>query len=87
MSGDIIITGSGSQAIQHNGITLSLEGNVHINLSTKNVGVFEAFYNSAKVYKILNHLLFIRKLLFFFQAITIDQLFNGDIKSWKASTR
>ena len=41
--------GSGNQPIQHNGITLTLEGFVNINLSTKNVGVFEAFYNSAKV--------------------------------------
>jgi hypothetical protein len=54
VSGDIIIIGSGNAPIQHNGIYLSLDGIVNINLSTKNVGVFEAFYNSAKVSHVLN---------------------------------
>lgn len=51
ISGDVIITSLNNQAIQHNGIVLTLEGNVNINLSTKSVGLFEAFYNSAKVFK------------------------------------
>ena len=49
IAGDIIINSNGSGPVQHNGIYLTLEGMVNINLSTKNVGVFEAFYNSAKV--------------------------------------
>lgn len=49
VSGEIIITGSNNQPIQHSGIFLFLDGMVNINLSSKNVGVFEAFYNSAKV--------------------------------------
>lgn len=49
IAGEVIVTGSGSSPIQHSGIYLTLEGMVNINLSTKNVGVFEAFYNSAKV--------------------------------------
>ncbi len=52
VSGDIIITGNNNQPIQHSGIFLFLEGMVNINLSSKNVGVFEAFYNSAKVFKL-----------------------------------
>lgn len=47
IAGDIIINSS-SPAV-HSGIYLTLDGMVNINLSTKNVGVFEAFYNSAKV--------------------------------------
>jgi hypothetical protein len=52
VSGDVIITGS--QLIQHSGVTLTLDGMVNINLSTKNVGVFEAFYNSTKVNILFN---------------------------------
>ncbi|RWS20406.1 Down syndrome critical region protein 3-like protein, partial [Leptotrombidium deliense] len=33
---------------RHEGITLSVEGIVNMQLSSKNVGIFEAFYNSAK---------------------------------------
>ncbi len=49
MAGDIVINSNGSGPLQHNGILLTLDGMVNINLSSKNVGVFEAFYNSAKV--------------------------------------
>lgn len=49
MAGEVIITGQGGGPVQHNGVYLILDGMVNINLSTKNVGVFEAFYNSAKV--------------------------------------
>ncbi|XP_054275306.1 vacuolar protein sorting-associated protein 26C-like [Macrosteles quadrilineatus] len=34
--------------LKHDGITLNLEGTVNLQLSPKNVGVFEAFYNSVK---------------------------------------
>uniref|UniRef100_A0A1B6F1V8 Vacuolar protein sorting-associated protein 26C n=1 Tax=Cuerna arida TaxID=1464854 RepID=A0A1B6F1V8_9HEMI len=34
--------------IKHDGITLNLEGTVNLQLSPKNVGIFEAFYNSVK---------------------------------------
>lgn len=35
--------------IKHDGITLIMEGAVNLQLSSKNVGIFEAFYNSVKV--------------------------------------
>lgn len=34
---------------RHEGITLSVDGCVNMQLSSKNVGIFEAFYNSVKV--------------------------------------
>lgn len=34
--------------VKHEGISLSMEGNVSMQLSAKNVGILEAFYNSAK---------------------------------------
>lgn len=34
---------------KHDGITLTMEGAVNLQLSSKNVGIFEAFYNSVKV--------------------------------------
>ncbi|XP_035233625.1 vacuolar protein sorting-associated protein 26C-like [Stegodyphus dumicola] len=34
--------------VKHEGITLSMEGNVTMQLSAKNVGILEAFYSSAK---------------------------------------
>lgn len=37
------------EALQHHGIFLSMEGLVNLQLSSKSVGVFEAFYNSVKV--------------------------------------
>lgn len=44
----IILVQSGSD-IKHDGISLTMEGTVNLQLSAKNVGVFEAFYNSVKV--------------------------------------
>uniref|UniRef100_A0A8C2C5I8 VPS26 endosomal protein sorting factor C n=2 Tax=Cyprinus carpio TaxID=7962 RepID=A0A8C2C5I8_CYPCA len=38
-------------ALQHQGVSLSLEGLVNLQLSSKSVGVFEAFYNSVKPQK------------------------------------
>lgn len=37
------------EAMQHHGISLTMEGIVNLQLSSKSVGVFEAFYNSVKV--------------------------------------
>ena len=54
IAGDILIIGNGRDPIQHNGVHLLFDGMVNINLSSKNVGVFEAFYNSAKVINISN---------------------------------
>ncbi|XP_055923736.1 vacuolar protein sorting-associated protein 26C [Eupeodes corollae] len=39
---------------KHDGIYLSMEGIVNLQLSTKNVGIFEAFYNSVKPIQLLN---------------------------------
>ncbi|XP_077597152.1 vacuolar protein sorting-associated protein 26C [Stigmatopora nigra] len=36
------------EPMQHHGISLSMEGLVNLQLSSKSVGVFEAFYNSVK---------------------------------------
>jgi Vacuolar protein sorting-associated protein 26 len=38
---------------KHDGIYLNLDGAVGLNLSTKNIGVFEAFYNSVKPIQLL----------------------------------
>lgn len=37
--------------IQHQGVTLTMDGTVNLQLSAKSVGLFEAFYNSLKVSK------------------------------------
>lgn len=34
---------------KHDGLYLSVDANVNMQLSSKNVGVFEAFYNSVRV--------------------------------------
>ncbi|TNN43811.1 Down syndrome critical region protein 3 [Liparis tanakae] len=36
------------EALQHHGVSLTMEGLVNLQLSSKSVGVFEAFYNSVK---------------------------------------
>uniref|UniRef100_A0A1B6DYZ5 Vacuolar protein sorting-associated protein 26C n=1 Tax=Clastoptera arizonana TaxID=38151 RepID=A0A1B6DYZ5_9HEMI len=46
ISGVIII--SSPTELKHDGIILTIEGTVNLQLSPKNVGIFEAFYNSAK---------------------------------------
>lgn len=35
---------------RHEGISITIEANVNMQLSSKNVGIFEAFYNSVKVF-------------------------------------
>ncbi|KAI7792958.1 vacuolar protein sorting-associated protein 26C isoform X1 [Triplophysa rosa] len=46
LSGVVVI--SSRDVLQHQGISLSMEGLVNLQLSSKSVGVFEAFYNSVK---------------------------------------
>uniref|UniRef100_A0A8B9JCU5 VPS26 endosomal protein sorting factor C n=1 Tax=Astyanax mexicanus TaxID=7994 RepID=A0A8B9JCU5_ASTMX len=47
LAGVVVITSK--EAVQHQGISLTMEGLVNLQLSSKSVGVFEAFYNSVKV--------------------------------------
>ncbi|XP_066903281.1 vacuolar protein sorting-associated protein 26C [Halyomorpha halys] len=46
ITGTIVIQTPGE--IKHEGITLTMEGLVELQLSPRNVGIFEAFYNSVK---------------------------------------
>ncbi|KAJ3589266.1 hypothetical protein NHX12_010112 [Muraenolepis orangiensis] len=43
-----VVVLSSKEAVQHQGISLTMEGVVNLQLSSKSVGVFEAFYNSVK---------------------------------------
>uniref|UniRef100_A0A0K8TQF7 Vacuolar protein sorting-associated protein 26C n=1 Tax=Tabanus bromius TaxID=304241 RepID=A0A0K8TQF7_TABBR len=43
-----------SSETKHEGIVMTLEGIVNLQLSNKNVGIFEAFYNSVKPIQLLN---------------------------------
>lgn len=52
LSGVVQVTSNSEQ--KHDGISLTLEGLVNLQLSTKNVGIFEAFYNSVKPIQLLN---------------------------------
>ena len=47
MGGTVLVSSRGDGS--HQGITLSAEGSVSLQRSSKSVGVFEAFYNSVKV--------------------------------------
>ena len=47
VAGTVLVSSRGD--CSHQGITLSAEGSVSLQLSSKSVGVFEAFYNSVKV--------------------------------------
>ena len=49
----IVVQSRGELA--HNGITLTMEGAVNLQLSAKSVGVFEAFYNSLKPIQLVNY--------------------------------
>ncbi|XP_008273098.2 vacuolar protein sorting-associated protein 26C isoform X1 [Oryctolagus cuniculus] len=51
LSGVVVVTSK--DAVQHQGVTLTMEGAVNLQLSAKSVGVFEAFYNSVKPIQIL----------------------------------
>ncbi|XP_066260275.1 vacuolar protein sorting-associated protein 26C [Euwallacea similis] len=52
ISGVIVI--SSSSDFKHDGITLTVEGCVNLQISSKNVGVLEAFYNSVKPIQLVN---------------------------------
>uniref|UniRef100_A0A8C5DUD3 Vacuolar protein sorting-associated protein 26C n=1 Tax=Gouania willdenowi TaxID=441366 RepID=A0A8C5DUD3_GOUWI len=43
------------EALQHHGISLNMEGSVNLQLSSKSVGVFEAFYNSVKPIQLISN--------------------------------
>ncbi|XP_071807035.1 vacuolar protein sorting-associated protein 26C-like [Asterias amurensis] len=47
--------------VQHQGITLVVDGSVNLQLSSKSVGLFEAFYNSIKPIQILNYVVNVAK--------------------------
>ncbi|XP_067849410.1 vacuolar protein sorting-associated protein 26C [Heptranchias perlo] len=53
LSGVVIL--SSKETIQHQGITLTMDGAVNLQLSAKSVGVFEAFYNSVKPIQLINN--------------------------------
>jgi len=57
--GVVAVTSKGD--ISHNGLSLTLEGTVNLQLSAKSVGVFEAFYNSLKPIQLLNYTLELAK--------------------------
>ncbi|NIG58285.1 Down syndrome critical region protein 3 [Pontoporia blainvillei] len=52
LSGVVVV--SGKDSVQHQGVSLTSEGAVNLQLSAKSVGVFEAFYNSVKPVQIIN---------------------------------
>lgn len=51
LNGIIVI--SSSSDFKHEGISLTAEGLVNLQVSSKNVGILEAFYNSIKVIMLL----------------------------------
>eukprot|EP01103_Thecamoeba_quadrilineata_P015489 TRINITY_DN4919_c0_g1_i2.p1 TRINITY_DN4919_c0_g1~~TRINITY_DN4919_c0_g1_i2.p1 ORF type:complete len:300 (+),score=36.90 TRINITY_DN4919_c0_g1_i2:2-901(+) len=53
VSGLIVITTKG--ALSHNGIQLVMQGDVNLQLSSKSVGLFEAFYNSIKPIQLIHY--------------------------------
>lgn len=59
ISGVVVIMSKGD--LQHQGLTLTMEGSVNLQLSAKSVGMFEAFYNSIKPIQILNYTLELAK--------------------------
>ena len=59
VKGVIVVQSRGE--LPHNGISLSMEGVVNLQLSAKSVGVFEAFYNSLKPIQLVNYSLEIAK--------------------------
>mmetsp|Transcript_16814 Transcript_16814/g.25116 ORF Transcript_16814/g.25116 Transcript_16814/m.25116 type:complete len:303 (-) Transcript_16814:36-944(-) len=51
VSGVVVV--KSSNKLSHQGITLTLDGNVQLQLSAKSVGLFDAFYNSLKPIQLL----------------------------------
>ncbi|XP_048873594.1 vacuolar protein sorting-associated protein 26C isoform X1 [Brienomyrus brachyistius] len=52
LAGVVVIVSK--EAVQHQGIALTMEGLVNLQLSSKSVGVFEAFYNSVKPIQLIS---------------------------------
>jgi len=52
VAGLVVVQSKGELA--HNGIVLTMEGNVTLQLSAKSVGMFEAFYNSLKPIQLIS---------------------------------
>lgn len=59
IKGVVVVTSKGE--LSHNGLTLTMEGIVTLQLSAKSVGVFEAFYNSLKPIQLAFTTLEVRK--------------------------
>jgi len=59
VAGVVVVQSKGD--LQHQGITLTMEGMVNLQLSAKSVGVFEAFYNSIKPIQVLHYTLEVAK--------------------------
>uniref|UniRef100_A0A8C5PA09 Vacuolar protein sorting-associated protein 26C n=1 Tax=Leptobrachium leishanense TaxID=445787 RepID=A0A8C5PA09_9ANUR len=53
LSGVVVVMSK--DPVQHQGILLTMEGSVNLQLSAKSVGVFEAFYNSVKPIQIVSN--------------------------------
>lgn len=56
--GDVVkgvVVVSTKSDLSHNGLTLTMEGTVNLQLSAKSVGVFEAFYNSLKPIQLVQY--------------------------------
>lgn len=70
--------------VKHEGISLSMEGNVTMQLSPKNVGILEAFYNSAKVNFLLYILiLFLLHILILFLLHILNNFDFASLRRWK----
>ncbi|KAI8775225.1 vacuolar protein sorting-associated protein 26C [Biomphalaria glabrata] len=59
IAGVVVVQSKGE--LQHQGITLVMEGMVNLQLSAKSVGLFEAFYNSLKPIQLLHYSLEVAK--------------------------
>ncbi|XP_005100134.1 vacuolar protein sorting-associated protein 26C [Aplysia californica] len=59
IAGVVVVQSKGD--LQHQGITLTMEGMVNLQLSAKSVGLFEAFYNSLKPIQVLMYTLEVAK--------------------------
>lgn len=59
VGGLIVITTKGS--LSHNGIQLVMQGDVNLTLSSKSVGLFEAFYNSIKPIRLFDYTIEVAK--------------------------
>lgn len=53
VKGVVVVNSKGD--LSHNGLALTMEGSVNLQLSAKSVGVFEAFYNSLKPIQLVQY--------------------------------